>query len=35
MYVVVYADKETARSAVFSLPDFKLISDNPLPNVPK
>ena len=34
-YVVVYADKETARSAVFSLPDFKLISDNPLPNVPK
>jgi len=34
-YVVVYADKDAARSAVFSLPDFKLISDNPLPNVPK
>lgn len=34
-YVVVYAEKDTARSAVFSLPGFKLISDKPLPNVPK
>ena len=34
-YLVVYAEKDNARVAVFSLPDFKLISDNPLPNVPK
>ncbi len=34
-YLVVYEKGKTATAATFSVPDFKLLSEKPLPNVPK
>ena len=34
-YLVVYENGKTATAASYSLPDFKLLSEKPLPNVPK
>lgn len=34
-YLVICENGKTASAATFSLPDFKLLSEKPLPNVPK